>query len=295
MNRSLTAALWGALFLLSGLGMASARVVPEDGAVSFTLDDSLLAEYQYGLPIMTQYGIHGTFFITTRDVGLNPTGSWATMNWAQIFRLKQLGHEIGAHTVDHRDLTTLVAHEVQWDIGYSAAQIARIIGKYPVSFATPYGNFNPAVLAQVRVLYESHTGAWDNANPNLPTGLNDFGSVNQYNISRLTVERDTPTAAAVCTLLNRAVRDSQWLVLGFHQIVPTPVAGPDGQYMVSTAKFAAIARCAWAAHENYNFRRLSVHDALEYSQIVPVPIVAVATTMASGVANPYDDKRLEKK
>jgi peptidoglycan/xylan/chitin deacetylase (PgdA/CDA1 family) len=80
--------------------------------VSLTFDDGLRCQFDRALPILDQHGFPATFFLVADD---NPTHNdgyphpqWRRTDWnerdIQFFNsMIERGHEIGAHSVHHRD------------------------------------------------------------------------------------------------------------------------------------------------------------------------------------------------
>ena len=89
--------------------------------------------------VLTSHGMDATFFVNTNTVGAS-----FSMSWQQLHDLASDGNEIGGHTLDHFDLTTLSAADATAQVcDDRQALIAH--GFAPVSFAYPYGAFNSAV------------------------------------------------------------------------------------------------------------------------------------------------------
>ncbi len=123
----LAAVLCAAALIAAGRAQASAPTV-----VSLGFDDGYTS--QYGVrSMLASHGMHGTFFIISGFVG---TGEF--MSWSQVAALAADGNEIGGHTVDHLDLTTVSAAEAQHQIcDDRTALLAH--GLQVTSFAYPYG------------------------------------------------------------------------------------------------------------------------------------------------------------
>lgn len=103
--------------------------------VSLTFDDGS-ADQMAAVSSLAAHGMHGTFYIDSALVA----SSGYYMNWAQVDATAN-GNEIGGHTLDHPDLTTLSpaqqTHEICDD---RQALTAR--GYDPVSFAYPYAKWD---------------------------------------------------------------------------------------------------------------------------------------------------------
>lgn len=80
--------------------------------VSLTFDDGLRCQFDRAIPILREHNFPATFFLVANTDPIHTDGGqhpdWAKVNWSQqdIGFLKELirqGHEIGAHSVHHRE------------------------------------------------------------------------------------------------------------------------------------------------------------------------------------------------
>jgi len=167
------------------------------------------------------------------------------MTWAQIQTLQNSqGWEIGSHTVDHRCLassaaqdpddcqrTQLTAAQVDTELSQSKNTLAAN-GINATDFAPPYGDYNNAVLAQVAKYYATLRGFQDQNNNIWP--------YDDYLLNDVTVQEGTNTVANIESRIDQAIASNQWLVLTFHDIVPTPSTNPD-DYQYGTSELDQIA------------------------------------------------------
>jgi peptidoglycan/xylan/chitin deacetylase (PgdA/CDA1 family) len=111
--------------------------------VSLTFDDGS-ADQMQALPILDDHGMNGTFYVNSAQLGNVPY----YMTWSQVGQVAAAGNEIGGHTLDHPNLTTLSP----------AAQVAEICddrqalvahGYDPVSFAYPFAAWDATSRAAV--------------------------------------------------------------------------------------------------------------------------------------------------
>lgn len=128
-------------------------------AVVLTFDDGYLDAYNDALPLLQQQGFVATFFIVSGFVG-QP----GYMGWQEIRSLRDVGMEIGSHSVSHVDLTSLGLDDLRAQVTESGATIAAELGAPVVSFCYPSGRFNETVAAVVR------EGGYTSATTTLPDG-----------------------------------------------------------------------------------------------------------------------------
>jgi hypothetical protein len=131
-------------------------------ALSFTFDDNLRDQYDVVVPLLSEYGIRGTFFVisgrtpeTNEEAAKKKPGDWGGISWPQLGELAAQGHEIANHTWTHitlvnvkdgkrEDLTTDILEE-QVAKGYNA--IKEKIGVAPLTFCAPGNALDDAVRA----------------------------------------------------------------------------------------------------------------------------------------------------
>ena len=137
------------------------------------------------------------------------------LGWDDVARVAAQGHEIGGHTIDHPDLTTLVAHEAARQI--AADRDALVERGYPAhTFAYPYGAWSRELEALVAAAgYIAARRAWglsreapaESLPPERPYAVRTLPSVER-----------TATAAALLA----SCRTAGWLPVVFHLVGDGP-------------------------------------------------------------------------
>lgn len=102
--------------------------------IILTFDDGYDDHFTAAFPILKQFGMTGTFFIVKDFVGRK-----GYMTRDQISEMASSGMEIGAHTLDHKDLSTLPYTEMLRQIQGSLYQTQPV-------FAYPSGKYNPTTI-----------------------------------------------------------------------------------------------------------------------------------------------------
>ena len=207
----------------------------DTGMLSITFDDATRVQFDNGLRIAAQHGVVGTLFVPTLLVRGGNSGlelSWA-MSWDQVRAFHEAGWEIASHAQTHSRLTTLDPVVVEAELAGSISDIEEYIGVAPVSFSSPYGDFNEDTIAQIMEHYRAHLSWYGHDGRNPIVGLDP-----RY-IGRLEVTPEM-SAAEVCGEIVYAGLNGIWLVLLFHGIVD----GEPAEYEVSTDHFSAILACA---------------------------------------------------
>lgn len=105
------------------------------GFLNLSFDDSQLSHFQIS-EMLAQQNLKGTFYIMSNDLT-------SDSNMVRVYKNVLLsGHEIGTHTASHRNLTTLSASVLNYEIDSSINRINRILGTSCTSLAHPYDEAN---------------------------------------------------------------------------------------------------------------------------------------------------------
>jgi len=126
--------------------------------VALTFDDGYEDAFSTALPVLQRYGFSATFYIISGVVG-----QAGYMTWEQLAGLRDAGMAIGAHTIDHLDLTSLDPTESNRQIVESKAELERALGISMQSFCYPAGLYNATIIEQVRAagFLSATTTRWD--------------------------------------------------------------------------------------------------------------------------------------
>jgi peptidoglycan/xylan/chitin deacetylase (PgdA/CDA1 family) len=112
-----------------------APVASHPTIVSLTFDDGDADNFPVAA-LLTEHGLHGTFYIPSGLVG-----SAGYMTWEQLNTLQADGHEIGGHTLNHQKLEGLDSETLRYQICDDRQNLIDH-GFTPVSFAYPFGNYD---------------------------------------------------------------------------------------------------------------------------------------------------------
>ncbi len=110
-------------------------------AISLTFDDARPSQLDRGLPILDQYGVKATFYVSLSSMEKR-LDAWK--------KAAANGHEIGNHTLAHpcsgnfpfsreKALENYTLNQMQAELRQANEGIERLVGVRPVSFAYPCG------------------------------------------------------------------------------------------------------------------------------------------------------------
>lgn len=85
------------------------------------------------LDTLFKYNVKATFFIV---------GDWAEKHPDSLAKIYDAGHEIGAHSYDHKDYAKLSTSEIKEDIKKCDGVISKVINTTPKLYRVPSGSYN---------------------------------------------------------------------------------------------------------------------------------------------------------
>ena len=119
--------------------------------IIISFDDGWEEQFSTAFPIMTRYGLSGTFFVYTQ-----PLDHTEFMTWAQVQALAAGGMDIQSHSITHPHLRTMAPDAAFKEIADSKATLEKRLGRPVVAFCYPFGEHNNAIVEMVkRAGYES--------------------------------------------------------------------------------------------------------------------------------------------
>ncbi|WP_296423851.1 polysaccharide deacetylase family protein [Yoonia sp.] len=223
---------------------------PKRGIVTITFDDAGLSQYDVGLRVARAEGVVGTLFVPTGLVTDANEPSWV-MSWDQIRDFRDAGWEIGAHGAHHLPMTQLGPTTMESELTDPIDDIGAQIGVPPVSFSSPFGDFNDTTITRIMAYYDYQL-SWKGHG-----GRNPIPDIDPRYIGRLEVI-PAMSSAEVCGEMVRAAETGTWLVLLFHTIV----AGEPVAYEVSEAVYTEVVTCLGLLTRRGVVENMTVRDAM---------------------------------
>jgi len=119
--------------------------------VILNFDDNRKSQFTQAKPVLDKYGFKATFYVVCKYLD-NKKGY---MNWTDLETLYKEGHDIGSHTMNHRNLSDSSIKSLEYQIGQSK-ECLREHGINTTSFAYPFdkGWDNKTVVDIVSKYYE---------------------------------------------------------------------------------------------------------------------------------------------
>jgi len=181
------------------------------GAVSLRFDDGLLSQYEDALPKLNSAGLKGTFYIITQEMA--EQGFAGYMNKQQVVDIFNAGHEIGAHTRTHKDLTTLSPSAQQNEVAGSRQDLQSWNVGSILSLSVPFGAYDNPVINVVKNAGFSSMTTSDGHQFNKPDS-------DRYTLTRIPGDNRL-TVPQIKQKIDTAIAQKEWAVIAFHHIDTT--------------------------------------------------------------------------
>lgn len=212
--------LWGTFLTFVAHAQTGPFSWPEGkkAAVSLTFDDARLSQIDTGLSVLDEYGVKATFYVSPYSMEKRLEG------WK---RAVDTGHEIGNHSLNHpctgnflwsRDkaLEDFTLEKMRAELDAANDRVEELVNVRPKSFAFPCGQkfvgrgqATQSYVPLAGEIFESSRG-WLDENSNDPA----FCDMAQL----LGMEMDGKEFDQIKTIVDQAIQDGHWLVLGGHEI-----------------------------------------------------------------------------
>lgn len=139
-----------------GEALATQQALPPKAMV-ITFDDGYQSVWDHAKPILDRYQFTATVFIVPEAIGHHnlwddnkPTPIWPCMNTDQCRQLLEQGWEIGAHGLNHLNLTELDQERQREEVNQSKEQLEERFQQSVTAFCYPFGAWNHQVRQVVQ-------------------------------------------------------------------------------------------------------------------------------------------------
>jgi peptidoglycan/xylan/chitin deacetylase (PgdA/CDA1 family) len=177
--------------------------------VIFAFDDGKASVFDHAYPYMEKIkelykiDIPAMAFIITDNVGTDPY-----MSKSEIVRLNNSGWDIGSHTVNHVDLTSLNQTDLARELSDSKAYLNGL-GITVHAISSPDGLYNSNVINEIQKYYYFHRGS--------DSGLNSFPPQNRYILKSVFYE-GSMSVSDINGWVDKAFSEKKVLIITFHNI-----------------------------------------------------------------------------
>jgi peptidoglycan/xylan/chitin deacetylase (PgdA/CDA1 family) len=173
--------------------------------VSLTFDDGHQENATTAMPIMDARSIKSMQCFATQFIQNDTAAQQA------VVAFKNNGHEICSHSITHPFLTSLAATQLTTEATNSQAYLKTLTGAPVKNIASPYGDYNQTVIAELKKYYRSHR-----------TVDEGFNSKDNFDLYRVRVQNmnNTTTIAQYQSWLDQTKANKTWLVLVYHRVPP---------------------------------------------------------------------------
>jgi peptidoglycan/xylan/chitin deacetylase (PgdA/CDA1 family) len=115
------------------------RPFPEK-TIAITFDDGFKDFYIHGFPALSEHGFTATVFLPTGFIADERRAfkGIECMTWAEVREMKKGGIGFGSHTVNHLELKSLPAKEVERELVQSKAELEQRLEEPMSLFSYPY-------------------------------------------------------------------------------------------------------------------------------------------------------------
>lgn len=114
-------------------------------AVEITFDDGFSSDAELAMPALLARGLTASFFVS---VGMLDKPGYLTSS--QVSELAKQGMTIGVHGWEHRSWRHLADGELSKELFESRDSLRPLLGKDPLVYACPFGQFDQRVLYWLR-------------------------------------------------------------------------------------------------------------------------------------------------
>lgn len=116
-----------------------------NGRLLITFDDGHNSNYHIALPLLIEYGLKATFFITTDWIG-----KLHYLNESEVVEMVNQGMSVQSHGKTHNFLDQMSKQDIHTELYSSKCKIEDIIGQGISSLSIPGGRFNELVIQCAR-------------------------------------------------------------------------------------------------------------------------------------------------
>ncbi len=233
-------------------------------AFSLTFDDGLKTHYDYAKPVLDEYGFKGTFYVLPPYLAEdNQDLIWRYGRWSEFQQMAAEGNEIGSHTMNHYDLTSLEWGSINsvgtllYELYQSKLFIEqKIPTKKCISFNYPYTIHNSEIDSAAKLFYEDARALGQSPNNSSLTEDQLFAlkaTVIEFDLPRNSLSDDLDELYTFLSWTQNSINNHKWAMIIIHDVIPSNQLGAlvDSIYEpITTEWFTSLCDFLWDRSTN---------------------------------------------
>ncbi len=191
----------------------------KNGAITISLDDGMMTQYEEGAPVLDKYGIKATYAIVTHWTQENPSSSSEKgifsiekFGWKQAKDLLIRGNEIASHNYFHVKMDTMSVNEAMKEMTESKLVTEKNLDTSIYTFVFPYSSTRNDLFAlpsKAGYIF-ARTGE---------ENINESENINPLKLTTFAIySEDVPNLSEINAYIQKA--QNKWLILNYHNIFP---------------------------------------------------------------------------
>lgn len=189
---------------------------------TITFDDFPHSAWTAGAPVLENYGIRGTYFVSAAfsPQTLRRSPAAGLTEGVRYFELEDIvaayaqGHEIGCHSFDHINAPLQTNAQLEQSIRSNARFVKGLLGDVTMtSFAFPQGQANIRTKRLLSRRFAVCRGTW----PGVNAGSFDLALLRCVNLNSFTLQK-----YPVSQLINKVKARNGWIIFNTHDVSAAP-------------------------------------------------------------------------
>lgn len=185
------------------------RLFVDPPIASFTFDDVPISAFHNGVPILEDFGVRGTFYVSL-GIGESPKDF---IREDEVKQLYKKGHTIGCHTWSHYSLHRGSVAGLVADARRNSKELASILGCRIDHFAYPFGEVSLRAKREMAQSYLTLRG--------IRPGVNS-GTIDLNLIRAIPIYTEVFSEKYILSVIKRAAKLRGWILFYTHGVTERP-------------------------------------------------------------------------
>ena len=128
---------------------------PKEQLAAITFDDGYFDNYLHAWPVLKEFNLTATFFLTAGYIGRNQllsrdeksgdAGKDRLLTWPEVSEMEKTGFTFGSHSLTHANLASIDPEQAWKEINESKKILETHLREPAVFFCYPFGSYSPKV------------------------------------------------------------------------------------------------------------------------------------------------------